>query len=52
MNDARPIAPGFGEDDLGEGHVRPQQLDDFVGQPALRLAGGGRIAAGHMHNYI
>ena len=36
MNDARPIAPGFGENDLGEGHVRPQQLDDFVGQPALR----------------
>ena len=36
MNDARPIAPAFGEDDLGESHVRPQQLDDFVGQPALR----------------
>ncbi|CAN0456291.1 unnamed protein product, partial [Discosporangium mesarthrocarpum] len=36
MSDGRAVAPAFGEDDLGEGHVRPQQLDDFVGQPALR----------------
>lgn len=36
MTDARPITPAFVEDDLPEGSVRPQILDDFVGQPALR----------------
>jgi len=36
MNDGRTVAPVFTEEDLAEGNVRPQQLDDFVGQPALR----------------
>ena len=36
MNDGRTVAPVFTEEDLSEGTVRPQQLDDFVGQPALR----------------
>lgn len=36
MNDSRTVAPVFTEEDLSEGTVRPQQLDDFVGQPALR----------------
>jgi holliday junction DNA helicase RuvB len=34
--DGRAVAPVFAEEDLAEGNVRPQQLDDFVGQPALR----------------
>ena len=34
--DGRAVAPVFTEEDLAEGNVRPQQLDDFVGQPALR----------------
>lgn len=36
MNDRRPVNSAFSEDDLGEVFVRPQQLEDFVGQPALR----------------
>jgi holliday junction DNA helicase RuvB len=36
MNDGRTVAPVFTEEDLAEGNVRPQHLDDFVGQPALR----------------
>ena len=36
MNDSRAVNSAFGEDDLGEVFVRPQQLEDFVGQPALR----------------
>ena len=36
MNDSRAVNSAFGEDDLGEVFVRPRQLEDFVGQPALR----------------
>ena len=36
MSEDRAVAANFSEDDQPEGHVRPQLLDDFVGQPALR----------------
>ena len=36
MSDDRAVAPVFAEDDYSEAHVRPQLLDDFVGQPGLR----------------
>ncbi|MGB0632714.1 MAG: AAA family ATPase, partial [Alphaproteobacteria bacterium] len=36
MSDGRAVAANFSEDDQPEGHVRPQLLDDFVGQPSLR----------------
>lgn len=36
MSEDRAVAASFSEDDQPEGHVRPQLLDDFVGQPALR----------------
>ena len=36
MTDDRAVAASFTEEDQPEGHVRPQLLDDFVGQPALR----------------
>lgn len=36
MSEDRAVAADFSEDDRSEGHVRPQLLNDFVGQPALR----------------
>ncbi len=36
MNEPRPIAAQRMDDDAGEATVRPQTLDDFVGQPSLR----------------
>jgi len=36
MSEDRAVAPVFAEDDYSEAHVRPQLLDDFVGQPGLR----------------
>ena len=36
MSDGRAVAANFSEDYQPEGHVRPQLLDDFVGQPGLR----------------
>ncbi len=36
MNEPRPVAADRIEDDAGEATVRPQTLDDFVGQPSLR----------------
>lgn len=36
MSEDRAIAPAFVEDDQGEAKVRPQQLDEFVGQQGLR----------------
>ena len=33
---ARLADPERGEDDIGEGSLRPQSIDDFTGQPALR----------------
>ncbi|MEK9662633.1 MAG: Holliday junction branch migration DNA helicase RuvB [Alphaproteobacteria bacterium] len=36
MNEPRPIAADRMEEDAGEATVRPQTLDDFVGQPSLR----------------
>ena len=33
---ARLADPERGEDDIGEGSLRPQTIDDFTGQPALR----------------
>jgi Holliday junction DNA helicase RuvB len=35
MNDGRVVAADFGEADAGEFTLRPQTLDDFVGQPQL-----------------
>ena len=36
MSEDRAIATSFSEEDQPEGNVRPQLLDDFVGQPLLR----------------
>ncbi|MEC7488124.1 MAG: Holliday junction branch migration DNA helicase RuvB [Pseudomonadota bacterium] len=36
MTDNSVIAPAFSEDDRGEAQVRPERLDDFVGQQGLR----------------
>jgi Holliday junction DNA helicase RuvB len=36
MSDDRAVAPVFAVDDYSEANVRPQLLDDFVGQPGLR----------------
>ncbi len=36
MSGDRMVAAAVVEEDLGEASVRPQLLDDFVGQPALR----------------
>jgi Holliday junction DNA helicase RuvB len=36
MSGDRMVAAAVAEDDLGEATVRPQLLDDFVGQPSLR----------------
>jgi len=36
MTDGRLIAPEMAEDDVPEASLRPQTLDDFVGQPQLR----------------
>ena len=36
MTEDRAVAADYSEEDLSEGHVRPQLLDDFVGQPVLR----------------
>jgi Holliday junction DNA helicase RuvB len=36
MNDGRVVTAEFGDADAGEFTLRPQTLDDFVGQPQLR----------------
>ena len=36
MSGERMVAAAVADEDLGEATVRPQLLDDFVGQPALR----------------
>lgn len=36
MTDPRTVAPAFADEDTPEVSVRPQQLDDFVGQRTLR----------------
>ncbi|PPR10420.1 MAG: Holliday junction ATP-dependent DNA helicase RuvB [Alphaproteobacteria bacterium MarineAlpha11_Bin1] len=35
MTEDRAVDVGFSEDDRPEGHVRPQMLTEFVGQPSL-----------------
>ena len=36
MSDERMVAPSFGDGDLHERSLRPERLEDFIGQRQLR----------------